>query len=255
MNGLELSSCSFNYNKTNILNDINIIIPSHSITAVVGMNGSGKSTFLKCVAGILSWNKGTCLFEGKRTKNLWNIIGYVPQMKKIPFNYKVAEFISFGDKNNQKMLTTNTKKKNLMNTISEILEQLEIEDIMDKYCGEISGGQMQMVYLGYALISKPRILLLDEPELNLDLYRQEQLNNILKKLAKEGTTIIINSHFIGTVINLANNCLMLKKNNYKYGNMEDVLNEKTIKEYLSVDSVIKNIEIQPNIEKKVFVTY
>lgn len=254
MGNLILRSCSFRYkkNENNILNNIDIEIPSKSITAIVGMNGTGKSTFLKCVAGILEWNKGSCTFDEKNTKDLWTIIGYVPQIKSIPFNYTVKEFILFGKKNKKNALT-NKKIEEKTNDINQLLYELELENISDKYCDEISGGQMQMAYLGYALISKPKILLLDEPELNLDLYRQQQLNKNLKMISNRGTTIIINSHFIENILNVADNCLMLKKNNYQYGSIDEVINEKNIKEYLKIDSVIKNIELKPNVNKKIFI--
>ena len=121
----------------------------------------------------------------------------------------------------------------------KILGDLHIGHLKNKHCNRLSGGEMQMAYIAKALVSQPRLLILDEPESNLDFYNQAQLLNILQTLSKSNrTTIIINSHYIQNIIRIADKGLLLADQTYLFGDIREVITQENVQSFFNA-----NVEI------------
>lgn len=235
---LKLKNCYYSY-KPNvpILKDISFTLDKGEILAIMGCNGIGKTTLLKCIAGILKWDKGTCIFNGQNTIDADRIkdIGYVPQARKLPFSYLVKDLVVFGRNGSHNYFQS--PKKEDYDIVDDILNELGIYHIRNSYCNELSGGQLQMVFIAKALSSFPKLLILDEPESHLDFYNQFKVLHTISKLAKkQGISTIINSHYPNNVMKIANKCLVLSKDKYTCGDISSIMTEKTMKEYFYVNS-------------------
>lgn len=173
----------FNKSK-HVLQDITLNILPREFITIVGPNGAGKSTLIKIIAGILKPNNGSISKKSKIN------IGYVPQKiyldQSIPIT--VTQFL-------------NLLRKNSSEQILEIAKQLKITSLLHNQLSSLSGGEMQFVMLARALLNKPHILLLDEPDQNLDIGKQLKLYKIINNIQKSyNCAILLVSHDLHLVM-------------------------------------------------------
>lgn len=199
---LELEKISFSYANSDVLKDISFSVKNGDFVGLIGPNGSGKTTLLKLILGILTPRKGSVyLFERDLKKfNEWGKIGYVPQKAtNIEKNFPatVHEIVSMGLLAIKKFPKIITKQDNAK--IKKALSVVKMEQFSQKRITELSGGQQQRVLIAKALVTKPEILILDEPTTGVDQENQKSFYDLLGKLNKEGMTIILVSHDIGRI--------------------------------------------------------
>lgn len=234
---LSIKDASFCYSKgKTIFDHITFELGEGEIMAIMGKNGIGKTTLLKCIVGLLKWTSGYSTINGKMidSKSL-NQIGYVPQAHKTSFSYTVFEMVLFG-KIGHNSYFANPKDEDYEEA-EEVLIRMGIIDLRDKPCNELSGGQLQLVFIARALVNSPKLLILDEPESHLDFRNQLRLMKIIKEYVnKYKISCIINTHYPNYAILFADKCLLLGDNSYKVGKISQILNEKSITEYFSVIS-------------------
>ena len=168
---IDVKNVSFSYkNKKSVFKSVSFYLKEGEILAVMGRNGIGKTTFIKCLAGILTWSSGSSLIMGKPVEKRTNFLGYVPQAKVPSFSYTVLDFVSFGRSSVNGYFASPSKKD--YEASLAVMEELDIAFLKNRFCNEISGGELQLAYIAKALVCKPRILILDEPESNLGFYNQ-----------------------------------------------------------------------------------
>lgn len=234
---LEVKNGTFCYSKDKfILNRVNFGLEAGEIIAIMGKNGIGKTTLLKCIVGILKWTEGDSEVDNEKTdfKTLRRI-GYVPQAHKTSFSYTVFEMVLFGRIGHHSYFAV--PKEEDYKEVEKVLKHLEISDLSDKPCNELSGGQLQLVFIARALVHSPKLLILDEPEAHLDFRNQLKLMKVIKEYVVENNiACIINTHYPNYAILFADKCLLLGDNRYMVGKTEDIMNEKNIAEYFSVFS-------------------
>lgn len=234
---LEVKDGSFYYDKEKIVfNNLNFKLNAGEIMAVMGKNGIGKTTLLKCIAGLLKWKSGEAKINDRiiDEKSL-NQLGYVPQAHKTSFSYKVFEMVLFGKIGHNSYFSVPKPKD--YEEVERVLVRMGINELRDKPCNELSGGQLQLVFIARALINYPKLLILDEPEAHLDFRNQISIMKIIKEYVDEyKISCIINTHYINYAIGFADKCLLLGGSNYKVGEISEILNEENIKEYFSVIS-------------------
>ena len=237
-NIVEVKCASFGYNRMKpILHDISFTVNEGEILAVMGCNGIGKTTLLKCIAGIFEWTAGSSFIMNRPSKEAHRFLAYVPQAKAPSFSYTVLDFVSFGRCGVNRYFAAPSKKDYEMS--EKILTDLHIDHLKNKHCNRLSGGEMQMAYIAKALVSQPRLLILDEPESNLDFYNQAQLLNILQTLSKSNrTAIIINSHYIQNIIRIADKGLLLADQTYLFSDIREVITQENIQSFFNA-----NVEI------------
>lgn len=189
---LELKGLTAAYDTKEVLKDVNLSISPEDFVGVIGPNGGGKTTLLKVILNLLEPSKGTV----KKAADLK--IGYLPQVNNIDtrFPITVKEVILSGRFSSNKWWNKPTKKH--LAKVDELLTFVGMEEYCDSAIGELSGGQMQRVFLCRALISDPNLLILDEPNTYVDKTFEANLYKLLAEL-NEKIAILLVSHDVGTI--------------------------------------------------------
>ena len=196
------------YTDKNILEDINLDIYQGDFLLITGPNGGGKTSLLRTILRLQSPTKGRISFfrQGEPVSSL--DMGYLPQKNSIDsrFPITVEEVVASGLMGNtQKGHTKFDSKKE----IDEMLDLMGITALRNKPIGVLSGGQLQRSLFGRALISKPEMLILDEPASYIDRQFGNRMFEILRDLSSNGTTIMMVSHEIEPFITLSNRNLYI----------------------------------------------
>lgn len=253
---VEKGCFSYKQNKDKLLlNNISFTASPGDIVAILGPNGAGKTTMLRCIMGFLHWNSGQSLLDGKDItsipyKQLWRSLAYVPQAKHTAAAYTVEQMILIGRNSYFGMFSKPQAKD--MDKVHEIMEKLHILKLAKKKCSEISGGELQMVLMARALAAEPEILILDEPEANLDFRNQLLILNTMSEIASSGMTCIFNTHYPAHALQRANKALLLsEKGNYVFGDVDSVITEANIELAFGVKAVIGEIKTPEGIIKDV----
>lgn len=208
---IEIKNLSFSYtDKEEVLSNITLDIFQNDFLAIIGPNGGGKSTFLKLIMGVLKPNKGTITVFGKDSTKVRDEIGYLSQKPFInqDFPITVLEVVLSG-LTNKKNIFFGYKKDEIAKA-KTALEKVKMLDFANKKISNLSGGQMQRVFLSRALVSNPKILILDEPTSNIDPQGEHEIFKILKELNKK-ISIIVVSHDLSVLLDFANKAVYINK--------------------------------------------
>lgn len=242
---------SYKNGKNNVFSDINLSLPQGKILTILGSNGVGKTTLIKCILGIYQWREGETKIDDVNIRNidnrsLWKRIGYVPQAKLSAFNYSVKEMVLLGRSAHIGLLEQPDDRDREIAAVA--MEDIGISHLKDKSCGEISGGELQMVLIARALASEPELLVLDEPESNLDFKNQKIVLKTIEELCRNrNISAIINTHYPEHAIKLSDYALLLKKSGGSiWGLGAEVLTEENLKAIFDVDIKLRNIMITPD---------
>ena len=186
------------YNGIPILEGVDLVVKEHDFLGIIGPNGGGKSTLLKVILGLLKPSRGIVRVLGSSPQKSRKFVGYVPQYRHIDLNFPISvfELVLMGRLGSLALLKSyseDDKKRAL-----DALKNVEMLDYKDSQIGELSGGQLQRVFIARALASDPKLLLLDEPATGVDIVRQEEFYELLEKL-KTKMAIVMVSHDISAV--------------------------------------------------------
>ena len=235
---LEVHNGCFEYTHgQQILKNIAFTLDGGQIMAVMGRNGIGKTTLIKCIVGILKWNAGYSILNGNKSQINKPIkcVGYVPQAHKVSFAYSVRDMVVFGKVGHRSYLAA--PGKNDYALADSILEKVGIYDLRDHPCNELSGGQLQLIFIARALINSPKLLVLDEPEAHLDFRNQIRLLKLIKDVvSKNNIACIINTHYPNHALRIADKCFLLGEQDYIEGNITQVMTDENIQKYFGVYS-------------------
>lgn len=188
---LEIKNLETSYGRIPVLKKISFYVPSGKIVSLLGANGAGKTTTLKSISGIVRPSKGEIIFDGKRINGL-SIekivkigISMVPERRQVFPEMSVKDNLEMGafTRNDRENIKEDIKK---LFAYFPILEKRQLQE-----AGTLSGGEQQMLAMGRALMSRPKLLLLDEPSLGLSPILVKQIFDIIKKLNDEGTTVLL----------------------------------------------------------------
>lgn len=253
---LTVEKASFSYkHDVPVIKNLSFRAESGELIAILGPNGAGKTTLLRCMMGFLHWNDGRCLIDGEDVqtmppRKLWQCISYVPQARGAFASLNARDMILLGCTNRIGLFST-PKKKDL-EQVEILAGQLGITKLLDKKCTEISGGELQMVLIARALAAKPKLLILDEPESNLDFKNQLIVLDTMSRLASEGICCIFNTHYPTHALMRATKSLILQKGGACiFGDTEEVLTEKNIERAFGVKAVIGEVETSDKIYRSI----
>ena len=190
---VEINNVDFSYNGDTVLEDINLDVRQGDFIAMIGPNGGGKTTLLKLMLGLLKPDAGTIRVNGDSPRKASSCIGYVPQDVHINSRFPISalDVVLMGKLDPKKRWARKTaaNRREALDT----LEQLEMAAHAEKKIGELSGGQRQRVFIARALVTRPKLLLLDEPTASIDTRGQAEFFKLLEKLNQE-ITIVVVSH-------------------------------------------------------------
>ena len=199
---IEIKNLSAGYDGRTVLHDVNLSIYERDFLGIIGPNGGGKTTLIKCILGLLKPTGGEIIFhtpEKASTKTTSTFLGYPPQYNSIDrkFPISVEEVILSGlsiQKSLTSRFTPEQKEKG-----KQIISRMGLEGLEHRSIGQLSGGQLQRALLGRAIISDPAVLILDEPSTYIDKRFEARLYELLAEINKECAIILV-SHDIGTVL-------------------------------------------------------
>jgi iron complex transport system ATP-binding protein len=256
MSKLEVSNATFSYDgMRNIFENISFSVDKGDVFCILGPNGTGKSTLLRCLCNLYKLNNGSIAIDGKGISRmtpaqLARKIGFIPQIHTPTFPYTVLEVVIMGRTPHLNMLATPSDKD--YNIAEDAIKTIGIESIMDKPYTELSGGQMQMVLLARVLAQEPEILLLDEPTSHLDIGNQIHTIEIVRMLADKGLSLIMTTHFPDHAFLSSNKVGIMKDGTFiEMGNADDVVTEKNLKKAYGTD--IKIVQLGGDINRKITV--
>jgi len=230
------------YDGQKAVENVTFKLDSGQTLLLLGPNGAGKTTLLRAVAGLHQNYKGTLLVFGKPPIESRNVISYVPQSyslnERVPLT--AIEVVAMGALYKRGLIHFNIPR-NLLKEATEALEFVGLGSLKDKRFAELSGGQKQRVLLARALISKPKLLLLDEPLSALDPSARVEVVSVLAKIKQEmGLTMIITTHDPNPLTEIGDRIMLLNKQLIAFGSPEEVLRDEIItKVYGSQSKAIK----------------
>ena len=240
---LEVIDVSFYYGKKQILNSINLHINKGDRLVIIGNNGVGKSTLIKCLNRMINPKEGTIILDDKpldsyKQNDIAKKIAYVPQSISL-IDQTVFEavllgrkpYIKFQPSMNDYLITEKT------------IEDLSLSNIASKNTNKLSGGEKQKIAIAQALNQGTEIILLDEPTANLDIKNQIEVTDFIKKISIEKQiTMIITMHDINLALKTGTKFLVLKDAKvYKYGD-ESIITRELIEDVfnVSIETIIHN---------------
>ena len=175
---IELQQVTAGYEQKTVLRDISLTVWEKDFLGIIGPNGGGKTTLLKVILGLLTPRSGAIRFyaEGQEVPALK--IGYLPQMSLIDKKFPIS--------------------------VKEVIAQMGLEELANRPIGALSGGQLQRVLLGRSIVSRPQLLILDEPNSYVDKRFESRFYQLLTEINRESAIILV-SHDIGTVLTMVKN--------------------------------------------------
>ena len=202
------------YGETTILNDCSISVKKGEIAVIVGPNGAGKSTAMKAIFGMLDLRAGNIIFDGKDISDLKpqervkSGMGFVPQTHNVFTSMTVKENLEIGGFTNQ---------ENLSKNISEVFKLFPVlEEKQKQLVGELSGGQRQQVAVGRALMTNPKLLMLDEPTAGVSPLVVKELFEKIISIARTGIAILMVEQNARQALEIADNGFVLVQGENKY---------------------------------------
>jgi zinc transport system ATP-binding protein len=193
-----MENVTFGYDGTSVLEDVCLSIPEREFVSVVGPNGGGKTTLLKLVLGLLSPDMGRIRVWGRPPREVRGEIGYVPQHTALDsqFPVNVQDVALMGRLNKARRFGPYSRADKT--AVRQALDEVGMADLSHRPFAALSGGQRQRVLIARAIALEPRLLLMDEPAANLDISVEENLFEMLNRLNRRMTIVLV-SHDIGFV--------------------------------------------------------
>jgi iron complex transport system ATP-binding protein len=216
-----------------IFRDISFAVRAGDVLCLLGPNGTGKSTLLKCLINILHVQRGQVLLNERnllefRLTDIAKRIGYVPQGLTSAFPFRIKDIIVMGRAPHLRMLASPSHAD--MDRAYIAMETVGLVHLSERPCNSVSGGEWQLALIARALVQEPQILLLDEPTSHLDLGNQMKILRVIKQLAGNGMTIVMASHFPDHAFLVANRVAILKEGQMsQMGAPEDVITEESLR--------------------------
>lgn len=196
---LSVENVRFSYgNRREILKGVSFDIDEGDIMCLLGSNGTGKTTLLRCILGFGKPSSGGIFAEGRGVLDMSNterakFMAYVPQSSSMAFPYRAEEVVLMGRVSH---LSTGARhSEHDKRVVAESMERLQIAHLADRRYQELSGGEKQMVLVARALAQEARLLVMDEPTANLDYHNQVKILAAIKHLAQQGLAILMTSHY------------------------------------------------------------
>ena len=192
---VSLERVSFTYAGVDVLRDVSFDFHEGDFVGIIGPNAGGKTTLLKLILGLLRPGSGSIRVLGVSPDEARGLVGYVPQYAHFDrsFPIRVRTAVTMGTLGRGRM-----RDKVANDAVDRALEQVELHEVADRQMGSLSGGQLQRALIARALVTEPKLLLLDEPTASLDTRIGRSVYELLEELA-EKITIVLVSHDIGVI--------------------------------------------------------
>lgn len=228
---LKVNNLYVNYGKVQVLNDITLEVKEGEIVTLIGSNGAGKSTFLKTISGLVRPHKGSIIFKGEDITGLSpdlivkKGIAHVPEGRRIFTNMTVNENLLVGAYHRK-------DKENLERDYEEIFSLFPIlRERLHQMAGTLSGGEQQMLALSRALLSNPKLIILDEPSLGLAPVVVDKVFDVIEKIRGKGITVLLVEQNAHLALELSDRAYVLETGEIKLSGLsKDLIQDSRIVE-------------------------
>jgi manganese/iron transport system ATP-binding protein len=206
------------------LTDASFAIPRGTITALVGVNGAGKSTIFKAIMGFVPLARGHIRLMGLPVAQALrqNLVAYVPQAEEVDWTFPVLveDVVMMGRYGHMGFLRRASAQDRAK--VDQALARLGLSDLRHRQIGELSGGQKKRVFLARALAQESRIILLDEPFTGVDVTTEKQIVALLRDLRAEGRVMLVSTHNLGSVPEFCDRAVLVKGTVLAHGPTETI---------------------------------
>ena len=241
MNPIEVKDLRYSYNKYAVLDGVDLGLKEGEILGILGPNGCGKTTLLKNLNKNLSPTGGCVMLDGTdlesiAKRDIAKTVAVVPQTNEIRFSFTVREIVSMGRMPFQGMMSGETREDAAI--IDDAIEKVGLTSLIDRHINTMSGGERQRVMIARALAQTPKILLMDEPTLHLDINTQLEALDLVYGLSKKnGLTVAIVSHDLPMVARYCDRIAMIHDHKVMCcGTPEEVLTPENMRIVFNVDA-------------------
>ena len=227
---LEIKDLEVYYGMIQAIKGISFEVNEGEVIALIGANGAGKTTILHTISGLIAPKKGSIIFEGQEItkipahKIVENGLAQVPEGRRVFPSLTVLENLKLG-------AYTRKDKKEIEDTLKMVYERFpRLEERKNQPAGTLSGGEQQMLAMGRALMSKPRIILMDEPSMGLSPIFVNEIFDIIQKVSASGTTVLLVEQNAKKALSIAERGYVLETGKIvKEGKASDLLNDEAVK--------------------------
>jgi iron complex transport system ATP-binding protein len=246
---IQAENISFTYSgdvSKSVFREVSLTVHPGDVFCLLGPNGIGKSTLLKCLSNILHIQQGRVLLNGINLSDLKladiaKQMGYVPQGLTSAFPFRIKDIIIMGRAPHLSILASPSRAD--MDLAYKAMETVGVSHLADRPCNSVSGGEWQLALIARALVQEPQILLLDEPTSHLDMGNQMKILQVIRHLADEGMTIVMASHFPDHAFLISSMVAILKDGRLaNAGPPDEVITEESMKATYGVDVRIVQLE-------------
>lgn len=225
---ISVKNLSVAYQDKLALEDISLTIIPGKITGIIGPNGAGKSTLIKSIVGLIKKESGHVTLANQAIDHFRKQIAYVEQRSEIDLTFpiRVKEVVLLGTYPKLGLFKRPGKKEKAK--VMECLKQVKMEEFADRQIGNLSGGQLQRVFIARALAQEAEIIFLDEPFVGIDMVSEKVIVDLLKELKAAGKTIIIVHHDLHRTREYFDQLIILNKYLVASGPVEEVFTTRLI---------------------------
>ena len=227
---LEVKDLEVYYGVIQAIKGVSFEVNQGEVIALIGANGAGKTTILHTITGLLSPKKGQVLFEGKDItkvpahKIVSMGMAHVPEGRRVFAELSVYENLKMG-------AYTRKDKSEIEESLANVYKRIpRLEERKNQMAGTLSGGEQQMLAMGRALMSKPKIILMDEPSMGLSPILVNEIFDIIQAVSESGTTVLLVEQNAKKALSIADRAYVLETGNIVLeGNANDLLEDDSIK--------------------------
>ncbi|TAH71168.1 MAG: ABC transporter ATP-binding protein [Anaerolineaceae bacterium] len=227
---LEVRDLQVYYGVIQAIKNVNFKVDEGEIIALIGANGAGKTTILHTITGLITPKQGEILYEGADLKKapahkiVSMGLAHVPEGRRVFSQLTVHENLLMG-------AYTRSDKNEIEDTLLHVFKRFpRLEERRNQMSGTLSGGEQQMLAMGRALMSKPRIILMDEPSMGLSPILVEEVFDIIKSINKSGTTVLLVEQNAKKALSIAHRAYVLETGNIVLeGDAKELMNNESVK--------------------------
>lgn len=246
---IKVTNLEAGYGSRKVLTDVNFELERGKLCALLGRNGCGKTTLIRCINAIIKPQKGSVYLDGKNTAYLSRpeiaqLVSLVPQSSSLAFDYTCLEVVLMGEVSRLSVWASPGAAAE--EEARQVLAGLGISHLTDRPFNQLSGGEKQLVLVARALFQRAPYMLLDEPTSHLDFYNQHQIMSIVQRLVKEANfTVLVTLHDPNLALYYCDEVILIHEGQIlDKGNITEVLNADSLSQVYGTNIMIDKTRLE-----------